>query len=334
MKLVYSIRFKLLFWIVVVFALFIPFSILISAKLGTQQITDTYGHSVMGPDHQLYEPEVWQGHINGTSGMINENTKRWATILAHLTFGSLREAMAKYDVDAMSKIVQMARSQKDIEAVRIFGPKLGPSMQGEVRFNGDTPENPKAVQSIDCGACHTPSGTLGESGLQAKADMVDAQARIDDKLVTDINGDKNLEMIVHVYNQEDPCWQCHKATQKVNGVIQVNVSLSDVEELKKEIQQQVKQDADNFKRQIIVLGSLAGISALGILFWIATVIVNRLAKLRYVAERVSLGETDVTLDDIPVSKDEIGELRDSFERMLVAVKFFMMPEDDFPEEGL
>jgi methyl-accepting chemotaxis protein len=348
MKLFYSIRFKLLFSIFVVIALFVPVLVYISAQLGVKQMDVTfYGYT---------NPQGVR--IPGSEDAIMNNTQRWATILAHLVFGSLRESMAKYDVDAMEKIVQMARAQKDIEAVRIFGPNINSKGEGEVRFNGDTPTNPKMVNNIYCGACHNAGGGLNEKGqsLQQKASLVDAQARIDAKLeeatryvpppnatpaelakkgrIIFQGNNPNYEMIVHVYNQPDPCFQCHKSTQKVNGVIQVNVSLKDVVDLLNTMEIQVKTNEENYRKQVIVFGTIFSVLILSILLWIATSIVNKLAKLRYVAERVSLGETDVSLDDIPVSKDEVGELRDSFERMLVAVKFFMMPEEEFPEESL
>ncbi len=267
---------------------------------------------------------------------IIKNTKTWTAITARLIFGSLRESMAKYDVSAMEKIVQMARAQKDIEAVRIFGPKTFPgpnnSLVGQLRFDGDTKKHPSLVYNIECSACHTSTEALRFKMKTRKAAMVDAQARIDVRThALNIRKHRVFEMIVHVFNQADPCYQCHLPTQKVNGVIQVDISEKNVRKLLRAMKKNEEKTKKKFEQQTVLWTFIFMFISSAILLFIATGIVNKLAKLKSLAEQVSLGETNVTLDDIPPSADELGELRDSFERMLVAVKFFMTPEEE-PEE--
>ena len=61
-------------------------------------------------------------------------------------------------------------------------------------------------------------------------------------------------------------------------------------------------------------------------------VVQPLAELRSAADRISRGDFDVQLD-IP-SRDEIGQLADSFERMVAAIKFFRERREVEEDEAL
>lgn len=63
----------------------------------------------------------------------------------------------------------------------------------------------------------------------------------------------------------------------------------------------------------------------------ATALVKPVSDLKNAAEKISKGDFDVELDIRP--GDELGELADSFERMVAAIKFFRNPGEDVPEEG-
>lgn len=65
----------------------------------------------------------------------------------------------------------------------------------------------------------------------------------------------------------------------------------------------------------------AGMSA-GLALLLARTIVRPVARLTELAEKVSLGEVDVTMEK--ETDDEIGDLTDSFNRMVAAVKFFKL----------
>lgn len=90
------------------------------------------------------------------------------------------------------------------------------------------------------------------------------------------------------------------------------VSKIDVEEATKAV--------NDTALQIVLL-----VSALAVLVVLASLLVSRslvrpLRDLRTATERISKGDFDVTLDIR--SGDELGELADSFERMVAAIKFF------------
>lgn len=66
----------------------------------------------------------------------------------------------------------------------------------------------------------------------------------------------------------------------------------------------------------IVLTALAFVAA----FLVARTLVRPLRELEHAADRISKGDFDVQLDIR--SRDEVGDLADSFERMIAAIKFF------------
>ncbi|MCL4513792.1 MAG: hypothetical protein M1421_07275 [Candidatus Eremiobacteraeota bacterium] len=318
MKFIYSIRFKLLAAILLFVAFSVTLLLYTVLHFGGKELKVTY---------------------NEGKKKIISDTKEWSLILAHLTFGALSRSMEDGDVDALQKLTTMAREQKDIEAVRIFSPQLAAGNNGKVKgvllFTGDTHGYPKKVKKIDCAECHNSDGTLNQTGLalKPKPAMLDSRVRIDANWrAENLQGNRTFGMIVHVFNQAS-CSECHThpSTQKVDGVIQLNISLKDVKKLLKRMHRRAEQNEHHFRNEVLVWTLVCVFSLSAILLFVATGIVNKLAKLRYIAEQVSLGETNVTMDDIPPSSDELGELRDSFERMLVAVKFFMMPEEE-PEE--
>jgi HAMP domain-containing protein len=75
--------------------------------------------------------------------------------------------------------------------------------------------------------------------------------------------------------------------------------------------------------------------AVGVVSWLAArSLVRPLLELRAATERISRGDFDVQLDI--TSRDEIGQLADSFDRMIAAIKFFRhhsRPLDEEEEEG-
>ncbi len=84
---------------------------------------------------------------------------------------------------------------------------------------------------------------------------------------------------------------------------------------------------------VSILGLLLG---MGMSFTLARAILNPVDHLKEVAESVSMGNLDVSVKRY--SEDEIGDLADSFSRMVAAVKYFRlemeMMESEAPKQGL
>jgi methyl-accepting chemotaxis protein len=98
----------------------------------------------------------------------------------------------------------------------------------------------------------------------------------------------------------------------------------------REVAQAFQEEIDRTsKRSVILVSSfsVAGlILALTVTFGLARVILVPVAHLREVAENVSMGNLDISVRRH--SQDEIGDLADSFSRMVTAVKFFRMEADE------
>jgi nitrogen fixation/metabolism regulation signal transduction histidine kinase len=72
--------------------------------------------------------------------------------------------------------------------------------------------------------------------------------------------------------------------------------------------------------QIAVFTSLLILTALLLALLVARALVRPLRELELAADRISKGDFDVEID--VRSNDEVGDLADSFERMVAAIKFF------------
>lgn len=78
-------------------------------------------------------------------------------------------------------------------------------------------------------------------------------------------------------------------------------------------------------RNTVIIALLAAGIAVAIGWGVARAIVKPVRQLTRVAEQISMGEMNV---DVPsASNDEIGDLADSFQRMVTAVKFLKLEAD-------
>jgi HAMP domain-containing protein len=93
-----------------------------------------------------------------------------------------------------------------------------------------------------------------------------------------------------------------------------------------DVAQSFQRDIDRISRQsmlLVLLFSITGLAlALRVSFSLAKAILVPVAFLRNVAENVSMGNLDISVSRH--SEDEIGDLAESFSRMVTAVKFFRL----------
>ncbi|HTZ57127.1 MAG TPA: HAMP domain-containing protein [Acidobacteriaceae bacterium] len=98
----------------------------------------------------------------------------------------------------------------------------------------------------------------------------------------------------------------------------------------REVAQTFQEQIDRTSKQsvfLVISFSVAGlILALTVSFGLARAILVPVAHLREVAENVSMGNLNISVHRH--SQDEIGDLADSFSRMVTAVKFFRMEADE------
>lgn len=250
---------------------------------------------------------------------IKKSGQSFAVQLHSLIFASLRTAMATYDIQGMKGLLQNARKQPGVEAIRVYSPN------GVMRLDGDKDASRALVGPVDCQVCH---GKTGDRDVVERGQMKEAAFFVQWEEVRNLKGERSFQMVSHVLNQRDPCWECHGNENRVNGVIQMNVSLSGLDQSLAGIRKSGEERLATFRRNVTVISILLLLPVLVIVVIATNSVTQRLEKFRVVAERVSLGDSDVTQEEFPSSRDEVGELWDSFHRMAVSAKFFMTSKDN------
>jgi HAMP domain-containing protein len=88
---------------------------------------------------------------------------------------------------------------------------------------------------------------------------------------------------------------------------------------------ELHEEANSMRNTIIIIAVIAILVAVLVCYWIARRITKPIKDLQAAADKVSKGETDVAIDI--KSKDEVGDLAESFNRMMQAVKYLMQDKD-------
>ncbi len=215
-----------------------------------------------------------------SSSLVSETIKR-----------SMRYDMLKYQPERLHRAIDTIGAQEGIEKVRIF------NYLGEIIYSSDRKEMGAMVDksSEQCYACHAKEKPFERLTTSARSRIFATAA-----------GNRVLGMINPIYNEPDcysaPC-HVHPKEQKVLGVLDIDVSLSEV-------------DAGiiNNKKKMILF---AGVAILGISLTIGLFVqrfVSRPVKhLMRGTQRVSAGDLSTPLDIS--STNEIGTLARSFDQM-------------------
>jgi two-component system, NtrC family, sensor kinase len=207
---------------------------------------------------------------------------------------SIHISMLKNRWQDAFEIMEVIGKQEEVDRVRVF------TREGAILFSTDREEIGRAVdkRAESCYACHAAERPLERLRLPDRA-----------RIFQDREGHRVLGMITPLYNETGCSVGCHvhSPTTQVLGVLDITFSLVRVDE----------EIAAITRRTAAFAGMV--ILALALLL---TVLVRRgvLRPVRELVEgtrRVALGDLDY---HIPVrSKDEVGELADSFNRMTEAL---------------
>lgn len=226
----------------------------------------------------------------GTS-LISE-VERHANQLGETVISSTRFDMMLNQRDRIQKIINSIGSQPQIRDVRIIN-KIG-----EIIYSSDTNNINKMVdkRTESCYACHAEDRPLEQISITERT------------RIFRVHPDSNrvLGIITPIYNEKS-CWQsdchAHPQNQKVLGVLDVSISLAEVD---KEI---VKREWE------IVAFAVVAIIALGLLisFFVRRWVSNPVNDLLYATQQVSQGNLNYTIKDL--GENEIGKLGESFNNM-------------------
>ena len=215
-----------------------------------------------------------------SSNQVSETIKR-----------SMRYDMLKYQPERLHRAIDTIGAQEGIDKVRIF------NSLGEIIYSSDRKEMGAMVDKSaeQCYACHAKEKPFERLTTSARSRIFKTAA-----------GNRVLGMINPIYNEPD-CYSAschiHPQEQKVLGVMDIDVSLAEVDQ---EIISNKK------KMTLFAVVAILGIS-LTIGLFVQRFVSRPVKHLLEGTERVSAGDLSTPLDIS--STNEIGTLARSFDQM-------------------
>jgi len=200
-------------------------------------------------------------------------------------------SMLKNQRDGLHKIIEAIGAQPGVEKIRVF------NKHGAIMFSSHAPEIGTYVdmQAEACYGCHQRDRPLERLRMQDRSRIYHSEA-----------GYRVLGVVNPIYN-EPSCWQAachyHPKTQKVLGVLDVGLSLA---ELDREIA------ADRWRVITFAVALFLGVSAF--MSGCVLAFVNRPIR-RLVAATRQLAAGDYSSEIPALTDDEIGDLARAFEEM-------------------
>jgi len=229
--------------------------------------------------------------INSQKNQLTGEVLRGANRISETVKRSTRYDMLKYQSEDVHKIIETIGEQEGIEKIRVF------NKEGEIMFSTDKKEIGSMVdkKAEACYACHSAESPLEKLPIPER-----------NRIFKTKDGHRVLGMINPIYNEED-CYTAdchvHPPSQKVLGVLDIGMSLADVDD-------QIKGNQNRMLAFAVVV--FLGISGtIGI--FVRRSVSRPVRALVDETKKVASGNLEYTLKID--SKDEIGELADSFNRM-------------------
>ena len=205
---------------------------------------------------------------------------------------STREAMLRNSPGEVHRIIDTIAEQPSIERIRVY------DKQGRIRVSSDSTEAGALVDKVaeQCVLCHRQNETLERPLDQDRA-----------RIFTKPDGERVTGVIAPIRNEPaclNAACHAHPASQTILGVLDVQISLGDVDK-----------DLASSQRQMILglIGTALGVLALA---WIFTwrMVLEPVGRLTEAASRVAAGELSA---HIPVrSSDEIGRMTIAWNTMI------------------
>lgn len=231
-------------------------------------------------------------NVRSQSDSLISEVERHANQLAETVVSSTRYDMMLNQRERIQQIITSIGKQKHIRDVRIIN-KLG-----EIIYSSDPNNIDKMVDknAESCYACHSADKPL-------ESIPVNKRTRI---FRTDKDAPRILGIITPIYNNKS-CWQAechaHDQDQKVLGVLDVSISLAEVDNT-----------IISSEWKIVFFALIAIISVgLVIAFFIRRWVSNPVKDLLNATQQVSQGNLNYTIKEM--GDDEIGSLGSSFNNM-------------------
>lgn len=209
---------------------------------------------------------------------------------------SLHYDMLKYQPERLHRAIDTIGGHERIEKVRIF------NALGRIIYSSDRTEMGKLVDKSaeQCYACHAKEEPFERLTTSARS-----------RIFHSLEGYRVLGMITPIYNEPDcftaPC-HVHPADQKVLGVLDIDVNLSEVDQI-----------VERSRRRMILFSVGVICAILGIIALLVQRLVNRPVKrLLDGTRQVAGGRLDLAIE--VASSDELGLLARSFNAMIERLK--------------
>lgn len=226
-----------------------------------------------------------------STGLLNE-VERHANQLSETVISSTRFDMMQNQRDRIQQIINTIGQQEHIRDVRIL------NKEGLITYSSE----PSMInQMVDknaeaCYACHTADEPLENISITERT------------RIFKLNPDSSRFIgIITPINNDRSCWEAdchaHPSDQKVLGVLDVTISLQDV-------------DKNIMKGELeIVIFAIVAVIAVGFIigFFVRRWVANPVNELLTGTNQISMGNLNYAIKDM--GEDEIGKLSQSFNNM-------------------
>jgi two-component system, NtrC family, sensor kinase len=231
-------------------------------------------------------------NIKSQSSSLISEVERHANQLGETVIASTRFDMMLNQRDRIQQTINSIGTQPQIRDVRIIN-KIG-----EIIYSSDSNNINKMVdkRAESCYACHSEDQPLEQISITERTRIF--------RVYPDSN--RILGIITPIYNEKS-CWQAdchaHPKNQKVLGVLDVSISLAEVDK------------AIITREWEIVIFAIIAIIAVGLLiaFFVRRWVSNPVNDLLNATQQISQGNLNYAIKDF--GDDEIGKLSSSFNNM-------------------
>jgi two-component system NtrC family sensor kinase len=230
-------------------------------------------------------------NIRSLSRQMIEKTEEEAFNLSETIRLSIRNAMIKDRRDEYQRIIEDVAQRKGMVEVRIF------NKQGQITVSSDGMKVGTVVdkKAEACYGCH-------------REDEAKVLLPSDSKTRVYQTGKQSLLGLINPIYNEPSCFPCHPRTTNVLGVLDTIISLEGFE----------KEKAQIYNRMMV-----SGIVSVVILIFLLSLLLTRfvnkpIGRLLTATKKAAAGNLDQTV--AIRSRDELGELSDSFNNMITELK--------------
>lgn len=230
--------------------------------------------------------------LDSQQRLLLADLERAANQLSATIKSSTRDDMMLNRPEDVHRIISTIGAQEGIGKVRIF------NKEGRIILSTDESEKGRMVdkKTEACYMCHAADQPLERLAVSQRVRTFGNGA-----------GPKTFGIIDPIYN-EPGCWQsschAHPQTQKVLGVLDITMSMADVER------------AERDARARLVTFALIAIAATSLMiYWlVGRIVLQPVRKLAAVTRKVADGDLSQKVE--VGTRDEIGKLGESFNEMM------------------